>query len=250
MPNSESKIATIVIPVLNEEDQVVSHASKVRDYLDSHGLAQAEIIIADNGSSDSTPTLAKTLAAERRGIVYHRRETPGRGGALRETWMLSDAPVVAYCDIDLSTSLSDMLTVFNCVIDRTADIAVASRLLPGSITTRSFKREVISRCYNAILRKALSMQVRDAQCGCKAVSRAAAKSLIPLVEDDHWFFDTELLCLAFAAGFEVREIPVEWRDDPGTRVKIFKTTIQNLRSIIRLWRTRSRRQAIPLNGNL
>jgi glycosyltransferase involved in cell wall biosynthesis len=235
--------ATVVLPVYNEAAQVVPHAERLRDFLDAGRWAGAEIVIADNGSTDATPRLARELAERRPGLRYLRREPAGRGGALREAWLASPAPLLAYTDVDLSTALEDLAAVLAAVADGRADVALGSRLAPGARVTRSWRREVLSRGYNRIVQGALGLPVRDAQCGCKALTRAAARTLLPQVADDGWFFDTELLVLAHRAGLRLQEVPVRWVDDPDTRVKLLPTILGDLRGIRRLWRELRERPA-------
>ncbi|HZU77631.1 MAG TPA: glycosyltransferase family 2 protein, partial [Dehalococcoidia bacterium] len=123
------------------------------------------------------------------------------------------------------------------------DLATGSRLAPGAQTTRSFKRELISRTYNLLIKAVLQTCFSDAQCGFKAISRRAAQTLLPLVQDNEWFFDTELLVLAEKNGFRIKDIPVRWIEDPDTRVRLGKTIRQDLQG---LWRLRSHR--LPARG--
>jgi putative flippase GtrA len=117
-----------------------------------------------------------------------------------------------------------------------SDIAIGTRLSRGSRVVRGAKREVISRCYNLLLRGTLAARFSDAQCGFKAIRRDVAAQLLPLVEDTGWFFDTELLVLAERAGLRIHEVPVDWVDDPDSRVDIVATALADLRGVLRLGR--------------
>lgn len=191
--------------------------------------------MADNGSGDRTLDEARTVAAEE--VVPLRirhRDKPGRGAALREAWLGSDADVLSYLDIDLSTDLAHLPDLVGLVARGEADLAIGSRLSPASQTTRGWKRELLSRGYNGLLRGTLGLEVRDAQCGFKALSRAAARALLPQVRDDGFFFDTELLVLGQRQGWRIRELPVRWVDDPDSRVRILRTIWQDLRGVCRM----------------
>lgn len=191
--------------------------------------------MADNGSGDRTLDEARAVAAEE--VVPLRirhRDKPGRGAALREAWLGSDADVLSYLDIDLSTDLAHLPDLVGLVARGEADLAIGSRLSPASQTTRGWKRELLSRGYNGLLRGTLGLEVRDAQCGFKALSRAAARALLPQVRDDGFFFDTELLVLGQRQGWRIRELPVRWVDDPDSRVRILRTIWQDLRGVCRM----------------
>ena len=106
----------------------------------------------------------------------------------------------------------------------------------GSRVVRGIKRELISRCYNLILRGTLAAGFSDAQCGFKAIRADVAHRLLPLVEDPGWFFDTELLVLAERAGLRIHEVPVDWVDDPDSRVDLVATAMADLKGVWRVGR--------------
>ena len=149
-------------------------------------------------------------------------------------WTASDAPVLAYMDVDLSTDLNALLPLVAPLISGHSDLAIGSRLSRSSRVVRGAKRELISRAYNLILRGSLAARFSDAQCGFKAIRAEAARELLPLVEDTSWFFDTELLVLAERAGMRIHEVPVDWIDDPDSRVDIVATALADLRGIVRV----------------
>ncbi len=161
-------------------------------------------------------------------------EQPGRGRALRAIWAASDADVLAYMDVDLSTDLNALLPLVAPLLSGHSDIAIGTRLARGSRVIRGPRREVISRSYNLLLRASLGAEFTDAQCGFKAIRRDQARALLPLTEDTGWFFDTELLVLAERAGLRIHEVPVDWIDDTDSRVDILATALADLRGIVRL----------------
>lgn len=230
----------IVLPVLNEERVLEQSVRALHRHLAGMEHVAARIVVADNGSDDGTHRIARRLAATLPGVGALRLADRGRGRALRRAWTASDAVVVAYMDIDLSTDLAALAPLLDAVISGHAHVAVGSRLSAGSVVTRSLRREVISRVYNRVVRSALHLRVRDAQCGFKAVRADVARALLPLVEDEGWFFDTELLARADRAGCTIAEIPVRWTEDSDTRVKIVRTAIHDLGGIFRLRAERGR----------
>ncbi len=226
----------IVIPVLNEEHSLPRCIETLGEFL-AGALSQHQwrIVVADNGSTDRTLEVAEEYARQRPGAVAAiHLDQRGRGRALKRAWSESGADVVSYMDVDLSTGLDAFPPLVSAIVDEGCHLAWGSRLSPGSQTERSLKREAISRAYNLIIRCGMGTRFRDAQCGFKALSRDAARVLLPHVQDAGWFFDTELLVIAVKRGFRWKEIPVAWEEDPDSRVKVVKTAIDDLRGLARL----------------
>ena len=230
----EEPLIDIVIPVYNEERDLGPSVRRLHDYLGSDFPFPAVITIADNASRDGTLAVAQGLANELTRVRVVHLDKKGRGRALRAAWLQSDARVVAYMDVDLSTDLRALLPLVAPLLSGHSDIAIGSRLARGARVKRGPKREIISRCYMLVLRLSLGAHFTDAQCGFKAARTSVAKQLLPLVKDEAWFFDTELLILAQRAGMRVHEVPVDWTDDPDSRVAIMRTAIEDLRGVMRL----------------
>jgi glycosyltransferase involved in cell wall biosynthesis len=234
----EPAVVEIVVPVFNEERILAASIRRLRHYLNSEFPLGASVVIVDNGSADGTWPLAQDLSAELDGVRALRTTTQGRGHALRTAWSASSAAVVAYMDVDLSTGLDALFPLVAPLLSGHSDVAIGTRLAPGARVTRSMRREVISRGYNLVLRTALRTRVSDAQCGFKALRAEVARLLVPMVEDDAWFFDTELLVLAERHGLRIHEVAVDWIEDPDSRVKIAATVWADLKGIGRLHRHR------------
>ncbi|MFI8891665.1 glycosyltransferase [Streptomyces paradoxus] len=229
-------VLDVVVPVYNEENDLERCVRRLHAHLGETFPYAFRITIADNASTDATPRIAARLAAELPGTDWIRLAEKGRGRALHTAWSRSRAPVLAYLDVDLSTDLAALLPLVAPLISGHSDIAIGTRLARGSRVVRGPKREVISRCYNGLLRSTLAVGFSDAQCGFKAVRRDVAERLLPLVEDREWFFDTELLVIAERAGLRIHEVPVDWVDDPDSRVHILSTALADLRGMARLGR--------------
>ncbi len=226
----------IVLPVLNEECSLAANTKTLITYL-GNNLSHYDwrIVIADNGSTDSTPDIGKQLAIDMENIEYIHLDLPGRGRALHWAWIASDADLLTYTDIDLSTNLSVLPRLLESLTSEGHDIAIASRLKSGAaVTGRPLHREFISRCYSLLIRKLFCTSIRDFQCGLKAITRKAAHQLLPLVEDKNWFFDSELLLLAEKNNYSIREIAAEWTDNPDSRVRVLRTILQDLNGLLRL----------------
>ncbi|CAL9643613.1 bifunctional glycosyltransferase family 2/GtrA family protein [Streptomyces sp. Tu 3180] len=229
-------VLDVVVPVYNEETDLEPCVRRLHAHLDETFPYPFRITIADNASVDDTPRIAARLARELPGTDWIRLDEKGRGRALHTAWSQSRAPVLAYLDVDLSTDLAALLPLVAPLISGHSDIAIGTRLARGSRVVRGPKREIISRCYNGLLRSTLAVGFSDAQCGFKAVRRDVAERLLPLVEDREWFFDTEMLVIAERAGLRIHEVPVDWVDDPDSRVDILATALADLRGMARLGR--------------
>ena len=224
----------VVVPVYNESAQLAARVTELRSFLDESFPFRALVTIVDNASTDDTMRVAGTLAETVPGVAAMHVPRKGRGYALRAAWSTSSAPVVAYMDVDLSTSLPALLPLVAPLLSGHRDVAIGSRLAPGAHVVRGPKRELISRAYNLLLKTTLRGHFSDAQCGFKAMRRDAAQKLLPLVEDNEWFFDTELLVTAERLGLRIGEVPVDWVDDPDSRVHIVSTALDDLRGVRRL----------------
>jgi glycosyltransferase involved in cell wall biosynthesis len=240
----------IAIPVYNEEAALEGSVRRLDAFCGEQLPYSFRIVIADNASTDRTREIGEALAAEIDSVVYVRLTEKGRGRALRRVWSRSDADVLAYMDVDLSTGLEALLPLVAPLISGHSDLAIGTRLARGARVVRGPKREVISRTYNRLLHLSLRSRFSDAQCGFKAGRAATIKALLPRVEDQSWFFDTELLVLAERSGLRIHEVPVDWVDDPDSRVDIVRTALDDLRGVVRLGGELSRFAAVGIASTL
>ena len=230
-------VLDVVVPVYNEQVVLADSIRRLHRHLRENFPFQARITIADNASVDDTPRIAAELAAELTDVRVVRLEQKGRGRALHAVWSTSDAPVLAYMDVDLSTDLDALLPLVAPLLSGHSDIAIGTRLAHTARVVRGPKRELISRGYNLLLHSVLAARFSDAQCGFKAIRADRARALLPQVRDNEWFFDTELLVLAQRRGLRIHEVPVDWVDDPDSRVDLGKTIAGDLRGVARLFRS-------------
>jgi glycosyltransferase involved in cell wall biosynthesis len=236
MPHADRPAVEVVVPVHNEERDLERCVRQLHAYLCSSFPFDYRVTIADNASTDATWPLASRLAGELEHVRAVRLEQQGRGRALREVWGASPAAALAYMDVDLSTGLEALLPLVAPLVSGHSDLAIGTRLSPGARVVRGPRRELISRCYNLLLHATLGSRFSDAQCGFKAIRADAASRLLPQVRDDGWFFDTELLVLAERSGLRIHEVPVDWVDDPDSRVDLLATAVADLRGVARLSR--------------
>jgi len=224
----------IVVPVLNEEKILQSSIETLDEYMMENLPYRYQITIADNGSQDNTLKIAKSLAQNHQSVRVVSLAERGRGRALKQVWQSSQADILTYMDVDLSTSLDDFLPMIQPLVAGEAGVAIGSRLMKKSKTSRGFKREFISRCYNKIIKLTSRTKFSDAQCGFKAIRRDVAKRFLPKIKDNEWFFDTELLIKTERAGVPIHEQPVTWIEDTDSRVKIVKTAVDDLKGLHRV----------------
>jgi putative flippase GtrA len=229
----------VVVPVYNEERALRGCLNVLESYLDERFPFQWTITIVDNASTDGTLSIAHELADRIDRVRVLHLDEKGRGRALRAAWQSSDADVVAYMDVDLSTGLDALLPLVAPLVNGHSDISIGSRLASGARTVRGPKREVISRCYNALIRLSHGARFSDAQCGFKAARTEVIRPLLSYVKDDNWFFDTELLLLAEHNGLRVHEVPVDWVEDVDTRVSVTSTALEDIRGLIRVARAKA-----------
>jgi glycosyltransferase involved in cell wall biosynthesis len=224
----------VVLPVHNEQRVLAASVRTLHAHMQRELPLPFRITIADNASEDRTLAIAHALSHELAEVEVIHLKHKGRGRALRAAWRRSEADVLAYMDIDLSTELSALGELLGPLLDGTGDVALGSRLARGAQVTRGLERETISRSYNLLTRLLLGIRVSDAQCGFKAGRREVIQALLDEVEDEAWFFDTELLYRAQQHRFAIHEVPVHWVEDRDSRVAILATAREDLKGIARL----------------
>jgi glycosyltransferase involved in cell wall biosynthesis len=227
-------VLDVTVPVHNEEKDLEPCVRRLHSYLCRRFPHSFRITVADNASTDGTLRVAERLARELPQVhVVHLAEK-GRGNALRQVWLASESPVLAYMDVDLSTDLAALGPLVAPLISGHSDLAIGTRLARSSRVERGPKREFISRSYNLLLQSLMGARFSDAQCGFKAIRADVARQLLPHTLDKAWFFDTELLVLAERCGLRCHEVPVDWTDDPDSKVDIARTALEDLRGMYRM----------------
>jgi glycosyltransferase involved in cell wall biosynthesis len=233
--NANRQTIEIVIPVFNEAAALERSVELLLEYMRREFPFRFSVVIADNASTDSTPRIAAALAAQHEEVSALRLERKGRGLALRTAWLGSTADVLSYMDVDLSTNLESFLPLVAPILSGHSELAIGTRLAHQANVRRRLKRELLSRGYNGLIHAGFDASFSDAQCGFKAIRADVARTLLPLVGDDGWFFDTELLLLAERRGLRIHEVPVDWIEDLDSRVDLPATIAGDLRG---LWRVR------------
>lgn len=224
----------VTIPVYNEERALASSVGKVVEFLKKNCRYSHEVVIANNGSTDRTQPIAEELSRQFSVVRVEHLTAAGRGRAIKKVWSQSQADILSYMDVDLSTDLSAFPPLVDSLIVGGFDIATGSRRLPGSVIKRGFRREFFSWGYHVLLRMMFHTNICDAQCGFKAITRNVADELLPLIEDNGWLMDAELLILAERLGYRVYELPVCWVEDTDTRVRVGRDILSTVSGLMRL----------------
>jgi glycosyltransferase AglD len=225
---------SLVFPAYNEAEGIGRAVEAALNEL-RNVSSSFEIIIAEDGSSDGTDAVAGRLSTAHPEVRHlHSAERLGRGRALNVAFKESRGAILVYMDVDLASDIRQLRALVDVIRDGT-DIATGSRMLPGSRVKRSTRRSLASWCYNSFIRTLFNTPVHDHQCGFKAFNRARLMEYIDEVEDTHWFWDTEVLIRGVRRGLRVDEIPVEWSEGRGTKVRLFRDSWRMGSKAIRLW---------------
>lgn len=217
----------IVIPVLNEETSLEANIITIVNFVEKElsDKFNCQIVIADNGSIDDTPEIAKKLEKKFKSkVLYKRVERKGVGLALKTAWVSSNAEIVGYMDLDLATDLRHLSEALDALANKEVDIVYGSRLHKNSqVIGRTIKREIISRIFNYVVKAYLRINFSDGMCGFKFLKKEHVNSIIINGADsDGWFFCTELLVVAEWMGLKLYELPVKWTDDPNSKVNVVR----------------------------
>ena len=230
---------SVVLPAHNEASKLEAAVRQTKQAFAAFSSAY-EILIAEDGSTDGTAEIANRIASEDPSVRHiHSDERLGRGKALNRAFKSTRGDILMYMDVDLSTDLSSVKPLINALTEEQYDFATGSRMMKTSDVTRSIKRTIMSKAFNSLVRTILRSKLRDHQCGFKSFRKEALMQILDEIEDEHWFWDTELLVRAQRNGYKVKEIPVVWVDKggAGTKVNTFGDSISMFSSILRLYVT-------------
>ena len=226
---------SVVLPAHNEAERIAEAVKQAKQSLDKIS-SSFEILIAEDGSTDGTAEIARRIEAGEPCVRHiHSAERLGKGKALGRAFKLAKGETLAFVDVDLSTDMIHLEELINAIKGEKYEFATGSRLLNGSEVARSFKRTVMSTVYNLLVRTILKSKIRDHQCGFKSFRRQSLLNILEKVEDEQWFWDTELLVRAQRAGYRVKEFPIKWDEKGDTKVETFKDGLRMFSKIIKLY---------------
>jgi len=233
--NLKKKSVLVVIPTYNEEKIIEQKINQLFIFC-KNNLQEYKwkIIVADNGSTDKTIKIIKKQKYSK--LEYFHLKKTGKGLAIKKAWQDYLGDVNIFMDADLATELKFTLPLIKGIIKEKYDLTIGSRYHKQSQCKRSLMRSVYSMFYNFILKIFFNIKLTDTHCGFKALSKSAVQKIIPKIENNGLFFDTELLVLARHHNLKIKEIPVNWEDknERKTKIKIIKTALKYLREIIKL----------------
>ena len=236
----------ITIPVLNEEDTLKQNIEKIISFIEDEESrfcdAQICLVIADNGSTDATDELGRQLANDHKNVRYISVPDRGVGLALKSSWGESKADIIGYMDLDLATDLKHLPQAIAAIKEEGYDVVTGSRLLPDSeVINRKIIRSIVSRIFNMMLQAYFAIKFSDGMCGFKFLRREIYPELYNAgAQNNGWFFATEILITADYLGFKLKDIPVRWVDDPNSKAKIIKLSIEYLKSMRELKKSLSK----------
>lgn len=226
----------LMLPIYNEEEQLEASMRTLFDYA-TKNLSEYEwrVHVGDNASKDRSKEIYTRLHNENpTKFTFRTLDRKGRGLNQRESFLKEDFDIAIYMDVDLSSDINAIKDMVDHIRDRKSDLSIGSRLLPTSkVVGRKLLREITSRGYVFIIKTLASTKISDFQCGFKAISKDLALKIVPEVEDNTWYFDTELVLLTEKSGYKIYECPILWTDDPGTTVNVVSTAIEDLKGLYR-----------------
>ena len=227
-----SQFLSIIIPAYNEAVRLGKTLETVMDYMRRHH-PQGELIVVDDGSSDETAMLARQLLAGRdplRTSVISYKSNLGKGRAVRLGLLAARGEIALFSDADLSTPITEAPKLFEPILNNESDVTFGSRALDRSLigVHQSWRREQGGRVFNLAVRLATGLPFWDTQCGFKAFKMSVCRPLIKAATVDRFGFDVELLYLAYRAGLRLREVPVRWDHNEGSKISLFSDSFKML----------------------
>jgi glycosyltransferase involved in cell wall biosynthesis len=228
--------ADIVVPVYNEAPYLYNNIKRIYDVLKNENNFKWQILIGENGSTDNSFEIAKQLEKEFKGVkAFHLMNINSKGKAIGALWKQSKADILAFTDADLSAEPKFLIPLIKAVMGGN-DIAVGFRF-HSKYESRGIYRDLTSFVYNnLVLPIFLNVGTKDAQCGFKAINRRVADEIVSKMEFADWFFDSELLAVAYAKGFKIKEVPLSWKETRKGSLNIPKSTFSFISSAIKLRR--------------
>ncbi|MBI4652910.1 glycosyltransferase [Candidatus Kuenenbacteria bacterium] len=228
------------VPVHNEEKILKNNILKLLNYCHNQNFNfDWKIVLINNGSQDNSEKICQELFNQySQKIKIENIKQSGKGRALKFYWQKSKADIVIYMDIDLAVSLDNIPNLIEPIVQENYDLIIGSRLLSDSKIKRSFIRELSSQTYNFLSKIILGHYFSDLQCGFKAIKVDVFKKIAPYIQNNKWFFDTELIVFANYFKYKIKEIPIEWQenryDERKSKVNLVKDSLKFLINLIKL----------------
>jgi dolichyl-phosphate beta-glucosyltransferase len=226
---------TVVIPAYNEEYRIGATLERMTSYLHEQGYPW-EILVVDDGSSDKTREIVSTYSQIQSGVMLtHYDGNRGKGYAVRHGMLMSSGDYVLFSDADLSTPIEEVEKLIQA-LENGFDVAIGSRDIPGSqlVKRQSMIRELGGKLFNRCVQLVAVPGIHDTQCGFKLFTRAAAQSIFSRCQIDNFSFDVEVLYLARQLEFKIKECPVRWAHQEGSKVRFFRDALRMLKTLFKI----------------
>ncbi len=228
---TEHPFLSIVFPAYNEEQRLPETLATTLSFIQSQAYT-CEIVIAENGSTDSTLEIARAFAARNPAVTVLHIEEAGKGRAVQQGMLAAKGQYRFICDVDLSMPIDEIPRFLPPQVEN-ADIVIASREAPGSVRyDEPYYRHFIGRIFNNLVRWMVLPQLQDTQCGFKCFTARAVEKIFPLVTIPGWTFDVEVLAIAFRLGYRVKELPIPWYYHPHSKVRVLRDSLRMARDLI------------------
>jgi len=226
---------SVIIPAFNEANRLPVYLNRVIRYLTDSGRSH-EIIVVDDGSSDQTAAVVSDLATEYPCLrLLQLEENRGKGFAVKTGMLAASGDLRLFADADGATPIEECERLQQAVRGG-ADIVIGSRALKSTDTAVQGRlhRKIMGTVFNGIVRSLALAGIRDSQCGFKLFRGAVAEELFSRQRIDGFGFDLEILFLAQCRGYTIAEIPVNWTDITGTKVRLFRDSVRMFLDVLRV----------------
>lgn len=224
----------IVIPIYNEEKVIKNTTETILDFINSNHLPyRLTLTLADNGSTDNTLEICQDLSERFSEVKLLNIKEKGKGIAIRNAWQKSDADLLVFMDADLSSDLKHLPALIEAVALEKYDLSIGNRLGKTSkVISRRFMRKIASRVYNLLMRFLFKTGVDDHQCGFKAISKNGFDLISSELQENAWFFDTELIVIALKNNLKIKQVDIVWTDNINSKVTLGKTSLDMLKAAL------------------
>ena len=226
---------SVILPAYDEEARIVPSLEKRHEYLEKQDYGY-EVLVVNDGSTDKTKELVQEKIKDWPHFkLIDNKVNKGKGGVVKQGMLEASGKWRLFMDVDESVTINEIERLWPYTHDY--EIVIGSRYTEGGKVTKKqpLIRRVISRGGNLLIQILIAWGIKDTQCGFKMFSERAAKEIFPLQTMERWSFDMELVAIAKKHGYKIKEVPVTWEEQAGSRLRAVKTAIRSLRDVFVIW---------------